>query len=422
VTKWDDRVRNHPVHSAFDKALDALGGLTRERVDLAPEDIDRLTWVVNDVRARLDHTPVMAVPAQTLDQLNTQATQIVGEVTNFVGNGNVNHLNNAIASADAMLEQARVLRHLSGDPAAEEAESYARRVEGLVATVVSAAEGDIGQLQESAEAARQQIESARDELTAELASTKQKAAESGASVEQQVTRLEQALATHQTQFDQAEKARIDAFEAAQRQVTEAVDATSREARERFSETADELKGDASGTLTALAELKQQADDLLGAIGVAGVASGYNETAKKEKKVANTWRLATVGVAVLAVAVLFSALFVDQSDAGSWRRLITRLVLSLSFAGLAAYCGRQSAEHRDVERDARRRQLQLAALNPYLANMPADQSTQLKGELAPGYFTPAVAAQNGHEAERAGPIPSAQLAEVITALVTKGAGR
>lgn len=442
--KWEDRVASHAVNTTFDKVLTALQGLDVERVEQAPEDVARLLWVTRHVRTRLEHTPAMAVPAATLDLLDAQLNQIAAEVTNFAGNGNVAHLANALVSADAILEQARVLRPLPPEGTAAEAESYLKQVQDLVAKVAAAADAEVTQTRQSAEAGRAEAARAYEALNQQLTTATSTAAAVQATIQEQTARLEEALTGQAAGFAESEKAHADAFAAAEKQraaaaaeakksLSDQFDATAKKLGDDYStaveklsqqasETSTQLRDDAAGNLLAISEMKTQADELLGAIGVAGVAAGYNETAKQEKKVADKWRLATVGVALVAAVVLVSALFVDHATAGSWQRLATRFVISLSFAGLAAYCGRQSGEHRQVERDARRRQLQLAALNPYLANLPSQVSALLKAQLAPGYFTPEDPRGDGEDAEAAAQVYAGQIKEVLTALATKGAAQ
>lgn len=441
--KWDDRVGNHAVNGAFDNALSALTSLDKQRIEQAPEDVERLLWVVRHVRTRLEHTPAMAVPQATLDQLNTQLTQVVAEVTNFAGNGNVAHLSSAINSADSLLEQARVLRPLMANGEAAEADSYLPQIQGLVAKVVAASNAELATTREAADAAQAEIAGKYDRLSEQLAAVTQRATDIETEVQTQTVRLEEVLSSQAASFADDEKARSEAFAAAEKERMSNASAVAKQLREQFdatekklggqfdaaleklgeqaTATTDQFRGDASGTLRAITEMKTQADELLGAIGVAGVAAGYNETAKQEKQVADKWRRATVAVALIAAVVLASALFIEHSAAGSWSRLATRFVISISFAGLAAYCGRQSGEHRQVERDARRRQLQLAALNPYLANLPPEVSALLKGQLAAGYFTPEDPRRDDIEgAEPANALFMAQLKDAISALATKGA--
>lgn len=418
--KWDDRVQAHPVNGAFNAAAEALRSLNEERVAQAPEDVDRLLYVVDHVRARLQGTSGVVVPQATLDGLNQQLTQLTNELNNYAANGQLSHLGNANTYADAMVDLARVLCPLPADEVEEEVARDAERVRGLVSTTVERSQAQLTQLQQAAEAVQQQLASAREGFTAQASASQQQVAQVEARVQEQVNRLEQAIASHESRYAQEQTERSSTFDEAERRRAEVAEAAAKKAQEAFSSASTELKQQAAGTLEKLAELKREADELVGAIGVAGVAAGYNETAKKERRIADKWRYATVTVALLAAGVLITALFIDHAAAGSWQRLVTRLVVSGSFAGLAAYCGRQSAEHRSVERDARARHLQLAALNPYLANLPKDDSDKLKLELAPGYFTPPSAANGETESDGTAPVPIAQLVDLVKAVSSKGA--
>jgi hypothetical protein len=93
----------------------------------------------------------------------------------------------------------------------------------------------------------------------------------------------------------------------------------------FTVAEQKLNADALETWTRLAELNNDAEEVVGAIGVAGIAKGYSDTAEAEQKVANARRYATVAVAVVAAVVLGWALFIDHTGEASWQRLVTRLV-------------------------------------------------------------------------------------------------
>lgn len=430
MSKWDERVNIHAVMPEFTSVLGQIENLGDDLKAQAPEDVDRLAWAVNHVRDRVIHAPAQAVPHATLNTLQQQLSTITPELSNLVSTGNASYLANANNNADALLVTAGALPPLPSDAVAEAIAADAERVRRVASETVERANTELVRVREEADASQQAMTQAREEFTAQVAAVNQELSQVRTQVQQQTTRLEQALATHETQFGQAERERASAFEAAERERAGAASTAQTAASEDFDSTATALKQDAEETLTELARLRREAEELVGAIGVAGVAAGYNETAKHEKKAADQWRIATVGVAAVAVLVLASALLIDHSVAGSWQRLITRLVVSVSFAGVAAYCGRQSEAHRTRERTARDRQIQLAALNPYLANMPDDESVKLKLGLAPGYFTPsapsapsAAHTQDGETKSSNGPLSEAQMAQIadlIKTLITKGA--
>lgn len=423
MSMWADRIHGHPVQQTFASVLSTLKGLTSEQIAQGPQEVERLVWVVNHVRERLNAAPAMAVPHQTLEQLNLQLANLNTEIGNFTNLGNAAYLGNANTQVDGLLELARVLPPLSGDGAVKEAENYLHQVRGIVASVVGDVDADRSRVRADSEATLEQMKSAKEALTAQLDAVAAEVATLQAQAAQQSGQLEELLTAQRAQFDQGEANRVAAFKAAEDERTQNAEAAAAEAQERFASTSGELTEQAAGTLARLEELQGQAEELVGAIGVTGVAAGYDQTAAREKRAADLWRRCTVGVALVAAGILAFALFVDHGEEGGWQRLAARGVVSLSLAGVAAYCGRQSAEHRKGERDARARHLQLRALNPYLANMPEEESVRLKAELAPGYFAPATAGTGTEgDGEQAGSQITAKLLELANTLATKGGNR
>jgi hypothetical protein len=424
VSKWDDRVRNHPVHASLASAQAALEHLSTERSAQAAEDVERLSWVIDNLRERLDAAPGFSMTPGILDPMNQQLSQIANEVNSYNGNGNVAHLANANSYTDTLLDIGRSLPQSPKDRVGKAASRETERVRRLVSQVVSQSETEIEKLNVEAASTSQRLNTARTEFAEQASAIEQRMIQAEARITDCISQLDAESTAHQTQFAQEQKDRESGFQENERERANRAEGALKEYTAEFDDLSKELVEKAKAELAQLADLQKQADELVGAIGVTGVAAGYNETAQQQRRAANQWRLGTVGIAFLAAVVLSSALFIDHGRDDTWQLLTTRLVISLSFAGLAAYCGRQSAEHRREERTARARQIQLAALNPYLANMPEDERVKLKSELAVGYFTaiPEIAEaekKSGTEGDGLASISTAQLITLVKMILTKG---
>lgn len=421
MSKWDDRVTSHAVNGQIAFALTALENLTDDQVAQAPENIDRLLRVVHLVGDRVTRTPAELVTMSALNTIQQHLAGVSAELGNFTANGNAGHLDNANNNADLLLDAVRLLPPLPEDAATDAVASDAERVRGLVSAVATQAEGEVSRVRDAAESLRQATAEAQETFAEQAGSAGQQVAELRSQVETLTQQLGDALAAQQTKLNEALAALRTEFAKEEQGRAEVAQEAVKHVEAMFTVAEHKLNADAMETLDRLEKLKNDAEEVVGAIGVAGIAKGYSDTAEAEQKVANAWRRATVAVAVLAAGVLGWALFIDHTGAGSWQRLVTRLVVSVSFAGLAAYCGRQSEQHRKVERDARNRHLQLAALNAYTAHMPEETVVELRAELAPGYFTPSAAADGDREdKDGAAPISPAQLMELVRMLASKGA--
>jgi hypothetical protein len=56
-----------------------------------------------------------------------------------------------------------------------------------------------------------------------------------------------------------------------------------------------------------------------------------------------------------------------------------------FSALGGYLATQSREHRDEERKARRRHLDLRALGPFIVDLSVEEQQKIRGELARNAF-------------------------------------
>jgi hypothetical protein len=421
MSKWDDRVTSHGVDGQIASVLTALENLSDDQVAQAPENIDRLLRVVHHVRDRVTRTPAELVTLSALNAIQQHLAGLSTELGNFTANGNPGHLDNANNNADLVLDAVRLLPPLPEAASTEAVASDAERVRRLVSAVAAQAEDEVSRVRNATESLQQATSAAQETFAEQAGGAERRVAELRGQVEALTRRLEESLIAQQATLNEALTAQRTEFDEAEQGRAEAAQEAAKHVEAMFTVAEGNLTADALETLNRLEKLKNDAEAVVGAIGVAGIAKGYSDTAEAEQKVANTWRYATVAVAVLAAGVLGWALFIDHTGAGSWQRLVTRLVVSVSFAGLAAYCGRQSEQHRKVERDARNRHLQLAALNAYTAHMPEQTVVELRAELAPGYFTPSAATDGDREdKDGAAPISPAQLVELVRMLASKGA--
>jgi hypothetical protein len=142
-----------------------------------------------------------------------------------------------------------------------------------------------------------------------------------------------------------------------------------------------------------------ANDLLAALGAKGTSSEYLSTSTTEKAIADRWRLLTLCVGVIGAVLTFIAIQELKSD--DFKSVAARASITLPFVFLAIYCGRQAAEHRSQERQARSLGLQLGSVSTFVADLDGQARKELKSQLAQRFY--GVHEGPGHEA---GPEPGA----------------
>ena len=139
-----------------------------------------------------------------------------------------------------------------------------------------------------------------------------------------------------------------------------------EGRERQLERAEE-------NLSTLNDLEQQARDLLHAATSSVVATDYGEYAKKEKLAGWVCDIAAALVGAIGVAAILYHLFSAGEGAdGSIGLSLTRLAASIGALGVAALIGKRGNQHHREARAAKRTDLAIRQVGPFVANLAKDE--------------------------------------------------
>jgi hypothetical protein len=115
-----------------------------------------------------------------------------------------------------------------------------------------------------------------------------------------------------------------------------------------------------------------------------VAAGFGKYADEQRTRADIFRLVALLFGTLAVAWSFVVALLAVNSSFEWTAVL-KLLVSIPLLLVAGYSIQQSGRHRDSERDARRSELELAAIDPYLANLPPEKRDQIKADLAGKMF-------------------------------------
>lgn len=145
------------------------------------------------------------------------------------------------------------------------------------------------------------------------------------------------------------------------------------------------------TLDHLVEQWEAVDNLVDAVALAGTATEYGRYAKDERKSADIWRrvaAAAFGLAfIVFVAMLLFGLGGHISTDTPWQLVVFKVTGSAGLLALGYYAGKESASHRKAERAAKSIQLDLAALEPFISKMSAEDKAAIRRGAAQRLFVP-----------------------------------
>lgn len=162
---------------------------------------------------------------------------------------------------------------------------------------------------------------------------------------------------------------------------------------------------------------KSAREVVGAIGRKSQTGGYQEYANAQNRSATFWRWVTVacGVAAAVFAVVFGLSNVSSSD-DVWITLLRNAGPAAALAALTVYASRQSAHHREMSVEARRLQLSLTAIGPYLQPLDDAERQRVLERCAYTFFTNPPQHHKGTKTEYQ-PLPQTAIEAIVEGIVT-----
>lgn len=317
------------------------------------------------IRDLLEKSAPAEVSLSGLSGVQSNLQNVLSEFSNFVANGNQAHLTNALSHLDnAANISAWTFFNRPVRGAKPQFESIAS-VQKAAEKAIAAIQKRVTAFNESLSATSAQLQ-AQNERIEQLSGTLEEVRNSSAA----------AVASIQQQFSESQSAFRNELDALKKAFE-----TERE------KLVQDFSSDADAVIKQLDAQKDKAAKIVQVVGNIGVTGNYQALAENENTAADRWRWITLGfftVGILLVsAVLLHHLFAGETS--GLDSLVVRFALAAVVTLPALYAASESSRHRRVAEQARRTELQLASLSPFLATLPQDKQNEILEQLAPTYF-------------------------------------
>lgn len=391
MSQWIDRIQEHPLFKELADLEQALE-TSREaaQIDAATfETWDRIERVTKFIRSYLTELDPLLVPTAHLSNSQGQIQQTRGQLNSFASNRNVAHLNEANTYLDNVLSYIANIPRQDKSATVQELGEAAASYKKSVGSLVRAFEKQFASLTTEKDALQARIQ----ELTAEVTTQKQRADDVIAQMQQQFSvaqesRLTEAVSNESkraSEFEAAEEARAEDNQTAQESRQKSFDEFLVEAKASHESLRVELASNSRSLVESLEKQKAHAEKVVGIISTEAVAHGYGKTANEERDAAKLWRI--VAVAALVVWILAGLVFfgLTYDKDLSLSALARQFLISTPFVLLAGFAALQVSKHQRAERLNRQQELEIAAIDPYLATFDDDTRNEVKRQLAEKLF-------------------------------------
>lgn len=401
MTDYLDEITNHIFFETSRELDDNISKAEASLTEPLPETrfyLERLRNVNRYVRHRIESVDPIWIGKSQLDAFEGYARKQVGQLTAYLTNQpveqspdekNLGFLKRANTIADQSLTQ------LGSIPYPQTASDVEQMRENVISFRRS-----VGQharnLQDEFKNIDDGVQSAKKEMEQLVGS-----------VNEQKRRVDKVITDYQGQFSSAEDGRREAFSTAEATRLNSFQEAESKRQERFDteflskrQELDELLGSAASKSAEMSEefarkaakllldldrYNQEAEMLVGVIGAKGIIHGYQGVANQEAETGRRWEmLAVSSMGLLALFGLY-AFWLAHQENFNWHFLAARALAVIPLGVFAAYAAHKAEQHRQIERNSRRMELELAAINPYLATLPSETQYEVKRLLAERFF-------------------------------------
>lgn len=356
MTFWGDRYRTHPLWPEVSRARRSLN-----EIDVGAEDHEEqqaLAYagaVLELLERRKDESDPLEVTPSMLQEAQSRVSDWIAALDHVLA-GNYS-MGNTVPHADGVLTTLatwppmKPARYLSGISGA--VDSFVERTTATLSGIAGRASGIDSRLTE--------LSAAEDALNTKIDAEKQ--------------RISEAIASFTTESNDAVQAQLEE----QQSNLDQQYSLWRQSDERY-------RAQATTLLEQLSKHEESARKTVHATVAWTVATDYGRYARGQSIAA--W-ICDVGAALVGAgglgAILFHLFALDPKADINIGLSFTRLAVSVAALGVAALLGRRGAQHHREARTAKRTDLALRKIGPFIADLPDDEQQLIVQEFTDRVF-------------------------------------
>ena len=391
MNRWIERIQGHVLFkelSELEKYLES-SRQAAQADSTAFDAWERIERIAKFIRTFLSDVDPLLINPSHLSNAHGQMQQARNQLNNFASNRNVSHLNEANNHLDNVLSYLSNIPRLDKSAAVQElgeaASSYKKSIGGLV----QALEKKLSGVVEEKNSLQQKIK----ELTTEVAAQKNRADNVIAQIQQQFLATQEARQTKSTalekkrsnEFEEAEEARAEESKQAHAAREKNFHDYLALAKNQHDALREELSTNSKTLINALENQKAHAEKIVGIISTEAVAHGYGKTANEERYSAKLWKMAAVTALVFWIVFGLLFFYMTYDKELSLSALARQFLISTPFVLLAGFSALQVSKHQRAERINRQQELEISAIDPYLATFDDETRNEVKRTLAEKIF-------------------------------------
>lgn len=372
-----------PVHEKLEQLKMAIAN--KENREILPvENVQFFEAFLNYCTDRLRLTIPLLIQEAELNSLSAEIESGTSQISTYIGNKNIGHLNNAVNNFNSALNRIRNFPF----PSSKDDFNFSNQV----ASFQNAVETAYNTLNTYAQNIHQKLI----DTEKELGTKETKIQELSQKLAEKETEIQTVLTRYNSEFDTLKTTANTALEADRKKITEEIEADRKlftgmvaDDRKLFKEAFDtQISNSAklSSELTGKINTKlEEAKKIVNIIGNVGVTGNYQNIANQNKQSANFFRwVALIFMIIMSGLLIWSIIDLSITEFNIYKSLV-RILAAAVLTYPAIYASRESTRHRNLETKNRNLELELASIGPFIEILPEPKKQEIKHELVKKYF-------------------------------------
>lgn len=394
-----DKIEKHPVYTNLKNIENELKTIEemQDKPPMAVEALARIAMVVKNLSVSLEACDKNLMAITWLDESSKALVNMKSYLSSYKSNRDANLLiNNCAGQLDTLLQESAKLNCVKST----------KSLRGIIT-----AGNEYRQIMDSqnrimsdkVNSLKQEIEENKKEIEKQIDWAKNKLTDFQNSIGLEKKRLDELSTLYHNQMMEDQKNFLGMTESLKNSFTKVKETCKEDFNKEVEKASDKIRNISENAALREEELKSeghqfieeyrhqfetyklQVEKIVGIVNSNVFSFSYKKVADDAHKRARLWhRIAIAFMIIVGIFAIYAFVITVNSDT-SWVNLVAKIFATTTFVTSAAYAARQASKQERVERYARKIEVELTAIDPFINSLDSEKQSQIKEELARKLF-------------------------------------
>ena len=399
MSAYTDKIEKHVIHTELENVKNEISIISKTLTP-PPAEADalaRISMIITNFSIALNSCDKNLIAIAWLNDSNSNLVNIKSYLANYKSTKNAAYIvSNAVSQLDALLNTTVKLNCVKSKSSFRGLTDVINEYTNVLSANTKASNekvvtltADVDSLRKQIEANEQSTQKNLTELINTINAEKKRLDGFGNSYQTQMNNDQKEfasmLATLKESFATTQEERKKEFVSEIDNIQTKVDEINQNAIEQSNSIKQSNEQLIKDYETRFANYEDQVKNIVGIINTNVFSHKYKDVADDAHTRATIWHRITVGLMITTALFAFYALILTVNNTTNWIVLVAKIFTTTTLVTSAAYTARQASKQEKVERYARQIEMELVAIDPFIASLPEAQQAIIKEDLSKKLF-------------------------------------